>query len=55
MARSIWSTKADLDQRSGGGSGGLPAKWYPTADGLWYWKGDTSSDEIIGMLLKEVK
>jgi hypothetical protein len=24
----------------------LPAKWYPTADGLWLWKGDTSSDEV---------
>ncbi len=47
VARAIWSTKGDMDQRSKGGSGGLPAKWYPTADGLWYWKGDTSSDEII--------
>ena len=24
----------------------LPAKWYPTKDGKWFWKGDTSSDEV---------
>ncbi len=47
VARSIWSAKGDLDRRSTGGSGGLPAKWYPTQDGLWFWKGDTSSDEIV--------
>ena len=47
VARSIWSTTADADSRGKHGSGGLPAKWYPTADGKWYWKGDTSSDEII--------
>ncbi len=47
VARSIWSTTADADTRGRHGSGGLPAKWYPTKDGLWYWKGDTSSDEII--------
>ena len=47
VARSIWSTTADADSRGKHGSGGLPAKWYPTADGNWYWKGDTSSDEII--------
>lgn len=46
VARAIWSTTADLDQKSTQGSGGLPAKWYPTDDGKWYWKGDTSSDEI---------
>ncbi|MCC6796147.1 MAG: regulator [Candidatus Hydrogenedentes bacterium] len=23
-------------------------RWRPSADGKWYWKGDTSSDEIIG-------
>lgn len=23
-------------------------KWHPTDDGVWYWKGDTSSDEIVG-------
>ncbi|MCG8306139.1 MAG: hypothetical protein MI975_02030 [Cytophagales bacterium] len=47
IARSIWSTKADKDERGRHGSGGLPAKWYPTEDGNWYWKGDTSSDEVI--------
>jgi hypothetical protein len=47
VARSIWSTSADADTRGRHGSGGLPAKWYPTKDGKWYWKGDTSSDEII--------
>ncbi|MBN1353008.1 hypothetical protein JXJ21_26695 [candidate division KSB1 bacterium] len=46
IARAIWSTTADQDLRSRHGSGGLPAKWYPTKDGKWYWKGDTSSDEI---------
>ncbi len=46
VARAIWSTTGDLDKRGEGGSGGLPAKWYPTDDGLWFWKGDTSSDEI---------
>ncbi len=47
IARSIWSAKADKDERGRHGSGGLPAKWYPTPDGNWYWKGDTSSDEVI--------
>lgn len=46
FARAIWSTSGDLDTRSRHGSGGLPAKWYPTKDGKWYWKGDTSSDEV---------
>lgn len=46
FARSIWSVTADKDERSSQGSGGLPAKWYPTKDGKWYWKGDTSSDEV---------
>jgi hypothetical protein len=46
VARAIWSTTGDLDKRGRHGSGGLPAKWYPTDDGKWYWKGDTSSDEI---------
>ncbi len=48
IARAIWSLKADRGQRSTQGSGGLPAKWYPTDDGLWLWKGDTSSDEVNG-------
>lgn len=46
IARAVWSVKGDQGQRSTRGSGGLPAKWYPTADGLWFWKGDTSSDEV---------
>ncbi len=46
IARAIWSTKGDPGERSTRGSGGLPAKWYPTADGAWFWKGDTSSDEV---------
>lgn len=46
IARSIWSTTGDKDERGRHGSGGLPAKWYPTPDGKWYWKGDTSSDEV---------
>jgi len=47
VARSIWSAVADKDEKGKHGSGGLPAKWYPTKDSLWYWKGDTSSDEVI--------
>ena len=46
IARSIWSTTADADTRGRHGSGGLPAKWFPTEDGQWYWKGDASSDEV---------
>ncbi len=29
------------------GSAGRPSEWNPTDDGLWVWKGDTSSDEIV--------
>ncbi len=47
IARAIWSPTGDEDQMSRHGSGGLPAKWYKSKDGEWYWKGDTSSDEII--------
>jgi len=46
VARAIWSTTGDQDRMARQGSGGLPAKWYPSKDGKWYWKGDTSSDEI---------
>jgi len=46
IARAIWSVQGDKGRRSQRGSGGLPAKWYPTDDGLWLWKGDTSSDEV---------
>jgi hypothetical protein len=48
IARAIWSVKGDKGHRAERGSGGLPAKWYPTEDGLWQWKGDTSSDEVNG-------
>ena len=36
----------DPGHRSTQGSGGLPAKWVATKDGKWWWKGDTSSDEV---------
>ena len=26
-------------------------EWHDTADGQWRWKGDTSSDEIVGTIL----
>jgi hypothetical protein len=29
------------------GSAGRPAEWHLTGDGVWQWKGDTSSDEIV--------
>lgn len=48
IARAVWSVPADQGQRSTRGSGGLPAKWFPTSDGKWFWKGDTSSDEVNG-------
>jgi hypothetical protein len=44
-ARSIWAVD-DVGVKSMHGSGGLPAKWYPTDDGQFEWKGDTSSDEV---------
>jgi hypothetical protein len=47
FARAIWSATGDKDEMAKEGSGGLPAKWYPTPDGKWFWKGDTSSDEVI--------
>ncbi len=46
FARAVWSVKSDQGARATQGSGGLPAKWNPTPDGLWLWKGDTSSDEV---------
>jgi hypothetical protein len=46
FARSIWAKNVDSGERATQGSGGLPAKWYETDDGLWIWKGDTSSDEV---------
>lgn len=46
FARAIWAEGVDEGERSTQGSGGLPAKWVPTKDGKWSWKGDTSSDEV---------
>ncbi|MFH1741271.1 MAG: hypothetical protein ABIH23_19885 [bacterium] len=43
-ARSIYST-GETTHKAMHGSGGLPAEWHATPDGLWEWKGDTSSDE----------
>ncbi|MCA9102808.1 MAG: hypothetical protein KDA63_16730, partial [Planctomycetales bacterium] len=48
FARSIWANNVDQGKLATQGSGGLPAKWYETDDGLWTWKGDTSSDEVNG-------
>ena len=48
IARAIWAKNVDKGHRADRGSGGLPAKWYDTPDGLWSWKGDTSSDEVDG-------
>ncbi len=44
-ARAIWSVGDDTE-KSTRGSGGLPARWNPTPDGNFEWKGDTSSDEV---------
>src|SRR2546427_1422920 len=46
IARAIWSVKGDKGERATRGSGGLAGQWYPSEDGLWLWKGDTSSDEV---------
>lgn len=43
-ARSIYAV-GEPCLKADHGSGGLPAEWHPTPDGLWEWKGDTSSDE----------
>ena len=43
-ARSIYAVGEDT-HKAMHGSGGLPAEWHPTPDGLFEWKGDTSSDE----------
>lgn len=44
-ARSVWA-KGERGHKAGHGSGGYAAEWHDTADGLFEWKGDTSSDEI---------
>jgi hypothetical protein len=46
-ARSIWAV-GEKGNQAQHGSGGLPAEWHLTPDGLWQWKGDTSSDETDG-------
>ncbi len=43
-ARAI-NAVGDASNVSTTGSGGLPAEWNRTKNGLWDWKGDTSSDE----------
>ncbi len=43
-ARSIYAA-GEPTLKAMHGSGGLPAEWHATPDGLWEWKGDTSSDE----------
>lgn len=43
-ARSIWA-KGEKGNKSMGTSGGFDAEWHDSADGLFEWKADTSSDE----------
>lgn len=43
-ARSIYAA-GEPTLKAMHGSGGLPAEWHATEDGVWEWKGDTSSDE----------
>ena len=38
--------KGERGHKAMHGSGGYPAEWHDTADGLFEWKGDTSSDEL---------
>jgi len=45
-ARSICGVD-EPGNRAKTGSAGRPAEWNPTEDGLWLWKGDTSSDEVV--------
>ncbi|HIG31330.1 MAG TPA: hypothetical protein EYQ50_27395 [Verrucomicrobiales bacterium] len=44
-ARSIWA-KGERGHQAMHGSGGPHAEWHDSQDGLFEWKGDTSSDEI---------
>ncbi|MBN8245811.1 MAG: hypothetical protein J0L84_00045 [Verrucomicrobia bacterium] len=44
-ARAVWA-KGEKGHQAGHGSGGYAAEWHDTADGLFEWKGDTSSDEL---------
>ncbi len=45
IARSIWA-KGEIGHQADHGSGGAPAEWHDTPDGVFEWKGDTSSDEV---------
>lgn len=44
-ARSVWA-KNETGHKAAHGSGEAAAEWHDTKDGLFEWKGDTSSDEI---------
>jgi len=44
-ARSVWA-KGERGHKAARGSGEAAAEWHDTKDGLFEWKGDTSSDEI---------
>ena len=44
-ARGVWA-KNERGHQAQHGSGEAPAEWHDTKDGLFEWKGDTSSDEI---------
>ena len=44
-ARSVWA-KNERGHQAQHGSGEAAAEWHDTRDGLFEWKGDTSSDEI---------
>jgi hypothetical protein len=45
-ARAIYAVGEDAI-KAATGSAGRPSEWNPTDDGLWEWKGDTSSDEVM--------
>jgi len=45
-ARAIYAVGEDAIKASTG-SAGRPSEWNLTDDGLWEWKGDTSSDEVM--------
>lgn len=48
-ARSICAIE-EPGNRGKTGSAGRPAEWNRSEDGLWYWKGDTSSDEVVAQI-----
>jgi hypothetical protein len=45
-ARAIYAVGEDAI-KAATGSAGRPSEWNPTDDGLWEWKGDSSSDEVM--------